>query len=87
MDLEAIAKEVMAEYQMSFGGATYDFALEVAKRAVLAEREACAKVCEELPDKFGEFSTEFTSGEGDLCARVIRARSNAEVNGAGTASG
>ncbi len=53
-----------------------EFAMEVARRAVLSEREACAKVCELLPSEYGEFSTEFTSGEGYLCASKIRERSN-----------
>jgi hypothetical protein len=43
--------------------------------AVAAEREACAKVCEDRP-----LGTTFSSAEA--CAAAIRARSNAELKGA-----
>jgi len=43
--------------------------------AVVEEREACAKVCES-----------FYNHEAKDCAEAIRARSNAKVSGAGTAS-
>ena len=42
MTTEEIAVQVMKEWQMSFAGVELDFALELATRAVEAEREACA---------------------------------------------
>ena len=47
---------------------TEDFAKEQIEAAVLAEREACAKVCEELGN---EYALEF---DRDNCAAAIRAR-------------
>ena len=54
------------------------------KSAVLAEREACAKVCEELLERpsgyqgtwegYGKFKTQMT---GQECATAIRARGQA----------
>jgi hypothetical protein len=53
------------------------------KAAVLTEREACARVCEELLERpsgyqgtwegYGKFKTQMT---GQECAAAIRARSN-----------
>lgn len=47
------------------------------RAAVLAEREACAKVCENLPRKF---RSEFDKVSDD-CAAEIRKRSNVELRG------
>jgi len=45
------------------------------EKAVAAEREACAKVCEELRHPFGwSAETEDWTGATDNCAAAIRAR-------------
>lgn len=57
---------------------------EFARRIEVAEREACANVCEEVAN------APRTTKSGALAARecmgFIRMRSNAKVSGAGTAS-
>ena len=78
MDLEVIAKAVITEYQMTFEGAPLDFAMDVARRAVLAEREACAKVCSKISRQHA-----WDRRSADLaqaCHDEIRARSNVEGN-------
>ena len=60
-----------------------DVFLRTWQRAMQAEREACAKVCEELLERpsgyqgtwegYGKFKTQMT---GQECAAAIRARSN-----------
>ena len=45
--------------------------VELVKRAVEAEREACAKVCDVLSDKHS-----FEGCYADECAAAIRARGN-----------
>jgi len=42
-------------------------------RAVAAEREACAKVCEERQEVFQRY---YTKGLAAMCAEAIRARGN-----------
>ena len=46
-------------------------ALELANRALEAEREACAKVCEERQEVFQKY---YTKGLAAMCAEAIRAR-------------
>lgn len=70
MDIETIAVAVSAEWQIGFGGIEWDFALEVAKRAASAEREACAVLCERS-DRY----------RGEYFAAKIRERSNIELKG------
>ena len=75
--IEEIALQVAKEWQMSFDGIELDFALEVAKRAVAAERDACANLC-------AAFAGELDNDGGPApsrvrnCAAFIRARSNAK---------
>ncbi|HET6890516.1 MAG TPA: hypothetical protein VFH31_05390 [Pyrinomonadaceae bacterium] len=78
MSIEKIARAVAAEWQMSFDGIELDFALEVAKRAVEAEREACAKECEA---EAALWRKEQDVSDFRLCAERIRARSNIIVTG------
>ena len=61
------------------GNCVYDvergFARRVWQAAQDAEREACAKVCEELRHPFGwSAETEDWTGATDNCAAAIRAR-------------
>lgn len=79
MDIETIAGQVAAEYQMVFAGVEFDFALEVARRAVAAEREACAKMCEALTECCTLNSASHQTAR--LCAFEIRTRSNCEITG------
>ena len=44
---------------------------DAVNRAVLAEREACAKVCDELYDKA---AAKYFDATADECAEAIRAR-------------
>lgn len=73
MRIEEIARAVAAEWQMSFDGIELDFALEVAKRAVEAEREACAKVCDYISDGY---DSRLEGRSGIEAAQAIRARPN-----------
>ena len=67
----------------SCGPTCQRYACVAMREAVEAEREECAKVCEELLDRpsgyqgtwegYGEFKTQMT---GQECADAIRARSN-----------
>lgn len=68
MTIEKIALQVAKEWQMSFGGVEFDFALEVAKRAVEAKRDELAKY----------FDTEHGGSvlAGDEISHIIRMRSN-----------
>lgn len=82
-ELECIVNEVLAEWRlngMELGTICGDLAVEVAKRAVLAEREACAQECEEMPTYIGRKNDRIESSPTD-CAAAIRARSNAGANG------
>ena len=82
MTTEEIAVQVMKEWQMSFAGVELDFALELATRAVEAEREACAI------SAWMTGMDEHNKARGMPCdarevgssaARAIRKRSNAEI--------
>lgn len=78
MNIEQIAEQVARDFKMGFDGIELDFALEVAKRAVEAEREACAVIAETPVS--GE-QDDITMGAKDRVAAAIRARSNANVCG------
>ncbi len=90
--LNKIGADVMSEWQMNFSGVELDFALEVASRAVEAEREACAKVCDSWPLSVANMDR-MTSWKGNQsnavagaiyeCGSLIRKRSNAVANSAG----
>ena len=71
MTTEEIALQVAKEWQMAFGGVELDFALEVAKRAVESEREACAVASEMLG---------FDEAAAAMRARVNPQRSNAKYD-------
>jgi hypothetical protein len=47
--------------------------LKLVNAAIEAEREACAKVCEERQEVFQKY---YTKGLPKLCAEAIRARGN-----------
>ena len=49
--------------------------VELVKRVVAAEREACAKVCEKQDDEDTRFRYDYRRGALD-CADAIRARGN-----------
>jgi hypothetical protein len=70
---------------MSFDGIELDFALEVAKRAVEAEREACANVCD-AHARGWEMNPGNNPAAGFIassnCASNIRERYNVELTGA-----
>ena len=74
MDMQNIIVEVQAEWQMSDAdrrdGLISTFAAEVARRAIEAEREACAKACEDA-------ETFIYDDPGASFAAAIRARSTA----------
>ena len=91
MNIEQIAEQVARDFKMGFDGVELDFALEVAKRAVVAEREACAKLAEASAATMGDLGRQHRD-EGhedsmDRCyarslqctqlAADIRVRSNA----------
>ena len=50
---------------------SWDVLVKIVNKAVAAEREECAKVCENLPKKF---RTELCPSEIHDCAAAIRAR-------------
>lgn len=89
MTTEEIALQVSKEWQMSFAGVELDFALEVAKRAVEAEHEACnRKLLLDLWDALhGHEATGDTAGSLRAMLMLsevgdeIKARSNAIVSG------
>lgn len=72
--LEALVQQVENEWQMGgLAGTMYgEFAIEVAKLAVAAEREACAKACEEVDLHSGDHLK--NSDPRVTCAAAIRAR-------------
>jgi hypothetical protein len=68
----SLYSNLSAEYGLSM---FHDISVAVTE-AVAAEREACAKVCEELRHPFGlTAETEDWTGATDNCAAAIRARS------------
>jgi hypothetical protein len=72
-----LLSEEVLRMRAALANAPVEIAMRQAREAgANHEREACAKVCESLPRQYGEFSTEFTSGEDSLCANAIRMRSN-----------
>ena len=80
--IERFAELVRAD-EREQGQRWFDAVTAQHKQAILAEREACAKVCEELLERpsgyqgtwegYGKFKTQMT---GQECAAAIRARSN-----------
>lgn len=84
--LGQIADEVAREWQMSFAGVEYDFAIEVSKRFAAAVKEEDARICETLRDKSDDLNNAIAEecGEGHFyltgkavsanrCAAAIRA--------------
>jgi len=53
-------------------------AINMIEAAVLAEREACAKVCEEISDKYKHPDDAAEQVASQWCAAAIRARNNHE---------
>ena len=78
-----IALQVAKEWQMAFGGVELDFALEVAKRAVESEREACAVLCSEVGQQPSSLWHEHGcwTHAAQVCAESIALRSNASFSG------
>jgi hypothetical protein len=76
MDLQKICEAVEKEWQSGglSDGIYGDYAKEVARRAVAAEREACMNLC--LSEKRNPFSRDHNNGL-QHAADAIRARSNA----------
>lgn len=80
--LKTLVDEVAAAtgYSGLYMGTMYGkFALDVAKRAVLAERDACAKACASVQigyEQRGLDYYEYSLG-AESCAEQIRERSNA----------
>ena len=80
-DYKKLCLEVEAEFKMGglSGGLYEDYATEVARRAVLAEREANAIICHEIQmtkyshDSGDEYYQGYGEGAKD-CWRAIRAR-------------
>ncbi len=81
MTTEEIALQVAKKWQMAFGGVELDFALEVAKRAVESEREACAVLCSEVGQQPSSLWHEHGcwTHAAQVCAESIALRSNAEL--------
>ncbi len=75
MDLQQICDEVQREWGLGglSGGLYGDYAKEVARRAVAAEREACAQLCENNDMSWAD--DVWNEAVRD-CAAKIRARSN-----------
>jgi hypothetical protein len=80
-DIERMAKEAGA---MEWGESVVPAMMDIEKFAALvaaAEREACAKVCEEHGDKWADGSDEWRNGQATAsyyCAIAIRARGEQE---------
>ena len=72
--LEALVQQVGNEWQLGgLAGTMYgEFAIEVAMLAVAAEREACAKACEDVDMHSGDHLK--NSDPRVTCAAAIRAR-------------
>lgn len=78
-ELERIADEIQDEWQMGgLGKGTMycDFAVEVAKRAVAIEREACAILGARTMEDMGRKAGGKIFADGQVIADAIRARSN-----------
>jgi hypothetical protein len=75
MDIEKIMLDVQKEFGSGglTDGLSGDFAREVAKRAIAAEREECATLCEKRADPQTGAEGMFTK-LGWQCAKVIRER-------------
>jgi hypothetical protein len=83
MDIEQIRVRIMSEaYDLADRGDHEGYnaikvmcndVLELMAAVVVAEREACALVCEERQEVFQKY---YTKGLPKLCAEAIRARGN-----------
>ena len=83
MDIEQIRVRIMSEaYDLADRGDHEGYnaikvmcndVLELMATVVVAEREACALVCEERQEVFQKY---YTKGLPKLCAEAIRARGN-----------
>jgi hypothetical protein len=71
-DHEGIVTERMIRNRMQEEIDELRQAIAEAEDAVAAEREACAKVCEERQEVFQKY---YTKGLAAMCAEAIRARS------------
>jgi len=83
-ELERIADEIQDEWQMGgLGKGTMycDFAVEVAKRAVAIEREACAILGARTMEDMGRKAGGKIFADGQVIADAIRARSNSRAKG------
>lgn len=79
MDFDTWVLTINPRYQPSDDSALLRYLRACWKAATLAEREACAKVCEQLQDDARKnidwFLSDFFAGsEGGMCAEAIRAR-------------
>ena len=83
MDIEQIRVRIMSEaYDLADRGDHEGYnaikvmcndVLELMAAVVVAEREACALVCEERQEVFQKY---YTKGLAAMCAEAIRARGN-----------
>jgi len=71
-DLERFAKLVAKHTLSNIDPSKFMSCQEVMEAARMAEREACAKLCEERFEKHPDLS--IASGEAGMCAHFIRAR-------------
>ncbi|MBK6907463.1 MAG: hypothetical protein IPH08_10400 [Rhodocyclaceae bacterium] len=88
MDIEALAKKAgftvaNGSYGLKFSGGDFELLVRLATEE---EREACAKVCEELANKYKRLNP-YSDSEPLMrdcwvgAGRAIRERSNVEVSG------
>ena len=56
------------------------FTLQDVQEAILAEREACAKVCDELKSMYQEAGWDNRESGASQCAAAIRARDASELS-------
>jgi DNA-binding protein YbaB len=76
MAREVADKDKVDPYLNEFVVLTPEELERFAALAVAAEREACAKVCEERQEVFQKY---YTKGLAAMCAEAIRARGNSET--------
>lgn len=77
-ELERICNEVIES--MSYGYKDFEFAMEVAKRAAVFEREACARVCDVEAAEWRGPKYSYAAAVGEHCANKIRMRSEPAFN-------
>lgn len=74
--------DVCAELRMSMDGVYFEAAVMLAKKAIAAEREACAKVCSDLAKEYAVYRDHWPQrNAANECARMIFERSNCEFTG------